>query len=85
LQYDEFSWPKRIGGGHGWVRYRDAQKTGFSKREMRTRFWPGTETMLKILPLVLGLALQTPARAQAPRILYISREFWKPGHEAGLN
>src|SRR5215470_14203028 len=41
--------------------------------------------MLKILPLVLGLALQTSARAQAPRILYISREFWKPGHEAALN
>lgn len=41
--------------------------------------------MLKLLPLVLGLALQTSARAQAPRILYISREFWKPGHEAALN
>jgi hypothetical protein len=34
---------------------------------------------------VLGLALQTSARAQAPRILYISREFWKSGHEAALN
>jgi hypothetical protein len=41
--------------------------------------------MLKLLPLVLGLALQTSARAQVPRILYISREFWKPGHEAALN
>lgn len=41
--------------------------------------------MLKLLPLLLGLALQTSAHAQAPRILYISREFWKPGHEAALN
>jgi hypothetical protein len=41
--------------------------------------------MLKFLPLVLGLALQTSACAQAPRILFISREFWKPGHEATLN
>jgi len=41
--------------------------------------------MLKLLPLVLGVALQTSARAQAPRILYISREFWKSGHEAALN
>ncbi|HLJ51723.1 MAG TPA: hypothetical protein VKU01_37210 [Bryobacteraceae bacterium] len=41
--------------------------------------------MLKLLPLVLGLAMQTSARAQAPRILYISREFWKPGHDATLN
>jgi len=41
--------------------------------------------MLKLLPLVLGLALQTSARAHAPRILYISREFWKPGHETTLN
>jgi hypothetical protein len=56
-----------------------------SDRQIRSRFWPGTKTMLKFLPLVLGLALQTPARAQAPRILYISREFWKPGHEAALN
>ena len=41
--------------------------------------------MLKFLPLVLSLAFQAPARAQAPRLLYISREFWKPGHEAALN
>ena len=41
--------------------------------------------MLKLLPLVLGLALQTSARTQAPRILYISRQFWQPGHEATLN
>jgi hypothetical protein len=41
--------------------------------------------MLKLLPLVLGLALRTSARAQAPRILFISREFWKPGHEVALN
>jgi hypothetical protein len=41
--------------------------------------------MLKLVLLVLGVALQTLARAQAPRILYISREFWKPGHEAALN
>src|SRR6516225_6865888 len=56
-----------------------------SKRQIRPRFWPGTKTMLKLLPLVLGLALQTSARAQAARILYISREFWKPGHEAALS
>jgi hypothetical protein len=41
--------------------------------------------MLKLPPLVLGLALQTSAHAESPRILYISREFWKPGHEAALN
>ena len=41
--------------------------------------------MLKLMPLVLGLTLQTPARAQAPHILYISRQFWKSGHEAELN
>ena len=41
--------------------------------------------MLKFLPLVVGLALPTPVRAQTPRILYISRQFWKPGHEAALN
>ncbi len=41
--------------------------------------------MLNLMPLVLGLALQTSARSQAPRILYISREFWKPGHEAAMN
>lgn len=41
--------------------------------------------MLTFLPLMLGFALQTPARAQAPRILYIFREFWKPDHEATLN
>jgi hypothetical protein len=41
--------------------------------------------MLKLLPLVLGVALQTSARAQAPRILYISREFWKPGQQAALD
>jgi hypothetical protein len=41
--------------------------------------------MLIILPLALGLALQTSPGVNAPRILYISREFWKPGHEAALN
>ena len=41
--------------------------------------------MLTFLPLALGLALQPSVRAQAPRILYISREFWKPDHEADLN
>lgn len=41
--------------------------------------------MLEVLPLVLGLALQTPPRVQAPRMLYIFREFWKPGNEAALN
>jgi len=25
------------------------------------------------------------ARAQAPRILYVSRQFWKPGHDAALS
>ena len=79
------TWPERIVCGHGRVRCRHANKTSFSKRKIRTRFWPDTETMLKVLPLVLGLALQTAARAQAPQILYISREFWKPGHEAALS
>jgi hypothetical protein len=41
--------------------------------------------MLKHLPLALGLALQSPAGARAPQILYISREFWKSGHEATLS
>src|SRR5579883_2407327 len=41
--------------------------------------------MLKLLPVVLCLALQTSARAQTPQILYIAREFWKQGHEAELN
>jgi hypothetical protein len=67
------------------VASRNARKTGSSKRKIRTRSCPGAETMLKLLPLVLGLALQTSARAQTPRVLYISREFWKPGHEAALN
>jgi|SRR5215469_3352987 len=79
------AWPNRINCGHGRVRYRDAQKAGFSKSKIRTRFWPGTETVLKLVPLVLGLALQTSARTQAPRILYISHQFWKPGNEAALN
>lgn len=29
--------------------------------------------------------MHTSARAQTPRILYISREFWKPGYEAELS
>jgi hypothetical protein len=29
--------------------------------------------------------LQTPARARAPRILYVSRQFWKSGHDVALN
>ena len=41
--------------------------------------------MLKLWVFLAGVALQTLVRAQAPRILYISREFWKPGHEAALN
>jgi len=79
------AWPNRINCGHGRVRYRNAQKAGFSKSKIRTRFWPGTETVLKLVPLVLGLALQTSARTLAPRILYISHQFWKPGHEAAMN
>jgi len=43
------------------------------------------ELMLKLLPCLLALAMQTSVRAQAPQMLYISREFWKPGHEAALN
>ncbi len=41
--------------------------------------------MLKLLSVVLAVALQTSGRPHVPRILYISREFWKPGHEAALN
>jgi hypothetical protein len=39
------------------------------------------------VPLVsrLTIAENPPLRIQPPRILYISREFWKPGHEAELN
>jgi hypothetical protein len=33
----------------------------------------------------LTFAQNPSARAQSPRILYISRESWKPGHEAALN
>ncbi len=40
--------------------------------------------MLRGLPLMLTLALQASAHAQTPRMLYVSREFWKPGHEAVL-
>jgi len=29
--------------------------------------------------------LEKSTRAQAPRILYVSRQFWKPGHDAALN
>lgn len=38
------------------------------------------------VPLVsrLTFAQNPSARSQSPRILYISREFWKPGHEATL-
>jgi hypothetical protein len=43
------------------------------------------EMVLKLLPLMLTLAFQPSARAQAPRILFICREFWKSGHEAALN
>jgi hypothetical protein len=35
--------------------------------------------------LVIALALQMSGKPQAPRILYISREFWKPGHEGSVN
>lgn len=41
--------------------------------------------MLKLLPLLLGLALPTSARAQAQRIVYIFRGFWKAGTEVALN
>jgi len=41
--------------------------------------------MLNLLPFVLFFALQRSGSAQTPRILYISREFWKPGHDADLN
>jgi hypothetical protein len=41
--------------------------------------------VLNLLPLMLMLALQPSVRAQAPRILFISREFWKSGHEEALN
>jgi hypothetical protein len=41
--------------------------------------------MLEVLPLLLGLAMQMPARARPPRILYIARQFWKPGQEAALH
>jgi hypothetical protein len=34
--------------------------------------------MRKLPALVLRPGLQTSVRAQATRILYISREFWKP-------
>jgi hypothetical protein len=39
------------------------------------------------VPLVsrLTFADNPPPRNQSPQILYISREFWKPGHEAELN
>src|ERR1700728_5173117 len=40
--------------------------------------------VLKLLPLMLTLAFQPSACAQVPRILFISREFWKSGHEAAL-
>jgi hypothetical protein len=43
------------------------------------------ESMPKLFLLALCLALQASVRAQAPRILYIAREFWKPGYEAALN
>jgi hypothetical protein len=56
---------------------------------------PGKEFQVKSLPFVLcigvpllgrpSFAQNPPARALSPRILYISREFWKPGHEAALN
>ena len=36
------------------------------------------ESMRKLPALVLRPGLQTSVRAQATRILYISREFWKP-------
>jgi hypothetical protein len=37
-------WPKRIVCGQGWVTFQNAHKTGFSDSEIRTRFWPGTES-----------------------------------------
>lgn len=38
------------------------------------------------VPLLCRLAFaQNPsAHAESPRILYVSREFWRPGHEAAL-
>ncbi len=36
-------------------------------------------------PSVTGQELQSSVRAQAPRILYVSRQFWKSGHEAALS
>jgi hypothetical protein len=41
--------------------------------------------MLTLPPLMIALALQMTDQPQVPRILYISREFWKPGHERSLN
>jgi hypothetical protein len=43
------------------------------------------EYVFGLLPLILVLALQTSASAQPPRIVFISRLYWKPGHEAALS
>ena len=40
--------------------------------------------MLKRSLLIVTLVLQVPANAQSPQILFVAREFWKPGHEAEL-
>ena len=33
----------------------------------------------------LSFAQNSPEHVRSPQILYISREFWKPGHEIALN
>lgn len=51
-------------------------------------------TLVVLIPLAslaagtLGAIIQRSARAQtpkAPQVLFVSREFWKPGHEAALH
>jgi hypothetical protein len=48
-----------------------------------------TKSMLMIVPFVFGLALQElgqeSGHAEPPRLLYIFRQFWKPGHQAALD
>ena len=40
--------------------------------------------MLKLLILIVFLLIQMPSNAQSPRILFVAREFWLPGHEIDL-
>lgn len=63
----------------------DVKTTALSKCRIRTRCENRMDTVVSLLPFVVGFAMHTHVPDQSPRLLFIAREFWKPGHESALN